>query len=687
MFNKIIIIIIKKYKQIVYTLLLSLMIPVNAQSLQELNRLKAEYEKSLQQQSQQQIPLEQLGGIDPNTGLPLTARVTPYTMQLTIKDKEILEHFGYNFFTKRDTVSFWENLPTPANYLLGPGDELVISLWGETQLRQSYTISREGNIYDSKVGLLNLTGKTMVEAEFYLKGQFGRVYSTLKGKNSSTFIDVSLGALRSINVNFVGQVTYPGVYPIHPFSTVITGLIQAGGVDTSGSLRNIQIKREGKLFHMVDLYAYFLKGELPEKIQLRDQDIVVVPVKKSTITVDSAVVNPAIYEGVSGETIYDLIQYAGGITPQASSTISIQRITPLNIRTEKNSRENFYLEIKNTKLIEIQNGDHISVRSLFQKQQFVQLIGQVKAPGIYNYYSAMSINDLLKLGGGFEDSTFIKSIYMKKAEIIRRNPNSRYEEIINFDLKKIINSVEHQEILLQNLDRVVIYANLNYFERKNIQIVGEVNIPGSYPLLDDNESLKSIINRAGGLSSKALDSGISIFREKIYFKNPPKDKVLNQLQALTTVGSTERVEIEESDKKENENDKITLAWEGIGVTLMPGDSIFVKEKVGAVFVTGEVYNAGLIEFQKGKSIRYYLDSAGGINNYGNRNNVIVVYPNGITVPWRRFGSPKIIDGSTIVVYQKEDLTPFDATMFANNMASLLSSLVTILVISQQLNPQ
>ena len=119
---------------------------------------------------------------------------------------------------------------------------------------------------------------------------------------------------------------------------------------------------------------------------------------------------------------------------------------------------------------------------------------------------------------------------------------------------------------------------------------------------------------------------------------------------------------------------------------MPGDSIAVKEKVGAVFVTGEVYFEGLIEFQRNKSIRYYLDSAGGINNYGDRNNVVVVYPNGITVPWRRLRSPKILDGSTIVVYQKEDLRPFDYTSFASNTASLLSSLITIIVLSQQLNP-
>ena len=307
-----------------YILFVGLLNLASAQTIQELQQLKSEYENAQQQQSQQQIGVDQLNNIDMQTGLPRQATVIPYIMPLTQETKEIRRHYGYDFFTKRDTVAFWENLPTPANYLLGPGDELVILLWGETQVRQKYTISREGKIYDTKVGLLNLTGKTIKEARTYIKDQFGRIYATLKGQNPSTFIDISLGELRSINVNFVGQIKYPGVYPIHPFSTIITGLIQAGGVDTTGSLRGIIIKRDGKLFSTVDLYAYLLMGDLPEKIQLRDQDVVVIPSRNSIVTVDSAVVNPGIFEGVSGETVYDMIQYAGGLTSEASSTIIIQ---------------------------------------------------------------------------------------------------------------------------------------------------------------------------------------------------------------------------------------------------------------------------------------------------------------------------------------------------------------------------
>ena len=125
-----------------------------------------------------------------------------------------LKHFGYDFFVKRDTISFMENFSVPSDYVLGPGDELIISIWGETQIRNNYVITRDGKIYDERVGLLFLSGKKISEARDYLKLQFGKVYSTLVGDNPSSYLDLTLGELNSINVNFVGNVEYPGVYPL-----------------------------------------------------------------------------------------------------------------------------------------------------------------------------------------------------------------------------------------------------------------------------------------------------------------------------------------------------------------------------------------------------------------------------------------------------------------------------------------
>ena len=161
----------------------------------------------------------------------------PFSSDLSDSLARINEFFGYKFFTNRDTVTFFNNLPAPPNYIIGPGDELRISIWGETQIRQTYIVSKEGTIYDEKVGLIRIVGKNLTQTEKYLKSQFSRVYSTMKGSSPSTFFDVSLGRLGFINVNFVGGLKFPGIYPIHPFSNLIMGIIHAGGIDTTASLR------------------------------------------------------------------------------------------------------------------------------------------------------------------------------------------------------------------------------------------------------------------------------------------------------------------------------------------------------------------------------------------------------------------------------------------------------------------
>ena len=670
-------------KYFVYILiLLSISNYIPAQSMQELQKMKSEYEKMQKDASFTKGTDPLVEKIDPLTGLPEAQTINPY--YYVSADSSILEsrHFGYNFFTKRDSIPFWQNLPAPDNYLLGPGDELVISVWGATQLRETYTISREGTIYDEKVGLLYLTGKNLDLGSKYLVEQFSRVYSTLKEPKPSSYMDVSLGKLQSINVNFVGEVLYPGVHTLHPYSNLILALIESGGIDTTGTLRNIVIKRNGQSPSSIDLYNYLLKGDLPENIQLRDQDIIYVPVRLSSIEIDSAVTRPGIYEAIEGETVKDLIEYAGGTKVNASNTIGIKRILPKNERSNlKKNISTKYFNYNYSDKHKVQDGDFIKVLRIFDELTEVEVIGQVKMPGPYFFYEGMTLRDLILLSGGFEDTSYLNSIYLKNAQLIRRNPNIGYETIIDINLNQNIKDETSFNIKLHNLDKFVVHANKNFFERKNIKVYGEVLVPGSYPLLKDDENLLSIIKRAGGLTSKALENGISIFRSKEYFENPPKDTELNT-KILNKNTTTEYIE---NKPQELNNGKIKLGWQGMTVKLMPGDSIIIKPKVGAVYIYGEVYNSGLVEFEKGKSVKYYIDSVGGINNYGDRSNVIIVYPNGITVPWNFF-SPKIIDGSTIIVYKKADLTPFNITLFANNISSILTSLVTIFLLSQQLNP-
>ena len=244
---------------------------------------------------------------------------------------------------------------------------------------------------------------------------------------------------------------------------------------------------------------------------------------------------------------------------------------------------------------------------------------------------------------------------------MRRDPKTRYEQVIEIDLRKLISDDNVlYNIPLQNLDRFVIHANLNFFEKENIQILGEVNIPGSYPLISDNETLESLLERAGNLTSKALTNGISIFREKQYFET---NKNIDDEAGLN---------------------RIRVAWSNQDVILMPGDSIVVKEATKTVNVVGQVYNPGLIEFKKGKSVKYYLNAAGGLSDLGNKNGIVVIYANGIVSPKKWYKSPEIEDGSTIIVNEKELREPFNPTQFATNWTSIISSLVSVFVLSQQI---
>ena len=671
---------IKKYKHFVYLSLIILTTSSFAQNINELKKLKDEYEKMQQTQdiyrSNVGDDIERLS----DRQLPKNAMI--YLNNQFPQDKKNV-NYGYDFFTRRDSIEFWENLSIPSNYIIGPGDELVISLWGETQLRKSYIITRDGKIYDDKVGLLNVGGRTLENVRNYLFKQFGRTYSTINAKTPSTYIDISLGELKSINVNFVGELHFPGVYTIHPFSNVITGLIQAGGVDTVGSLRKILIKREKSIVSIVDLYDFFINGELSSNIQLRDQDIVIVPPRQSVVQIDSAIIRPGIYESIKDETVYDLIQFAGGPSHLASDKIGVRRTQPIDKLNSSLNADAFYVDYENTKLIKVNSGDQITLLPLFKDVFNVEVIGQVKSPGLYLFYEGMTLLDLLDLGGGLQDTTFLKSVYLSKAEIIRRNPNVRYDQVIPVNLNELLNDPQSNDLLLQNLDRVVIHSNLNFFEQNNIQILGEVNVPGSYPLIKDNESLQSFIDRAGGLTSKALDNGISIYRNKKYFDSNLLKQDLNNEDLSGSLAELEMNELENEKYLNHSEEKIRVAWQNANISLMPGDSVVVKEVTKTVFVTGSVYNQGLVEFRKGRSLKYYLNAAGGLTESANKGGIIVLYSNGIVSPNKWYRSPSILDGSIIIVNEKAPEEPFDITEFATNWTSIVASMITAIALASR----
>jgi len=550
------------------------------------------------------------------------------------------DHFGYSYFKSSKSLAVLNNLPVPIDYVLGPGDEIVITLWGETELRARYQIRRDNTINVERVGLLNLSGKTLEQAAVFLKGQFEKAYSTLKGAKPRTFIDVSIGLLKSINVKFVGEVSHPGTYSIHPFSTVSLGLMQAGGVALSGSLRDIQVIRGGKIFSTLDLYSFLLEGETRADIRMQDQDIVFIPVRSSDVKISGEIRRPAVYELKPEESLNDLLSFAGGLTPRARSFVEFNRIIPIEERTSEDQvLATSYIDLGDLSNWTSIDGASVIIPEILPENRKISIRGQVKKPGEYTFIDSMRVWDALLLAGGVEDPDFWPSIDTKKGEILRRNPGSDYAYVLPFDLDALKKGEHKENIVLQNYDIIILRRSSYFNAPEKVTILGEVEIPGVYPIQDDGETLESILEIAGGFSERAFVDGVLLTRDNI------------------------RVILNDYD-----------------FPVFDGDQISVPRKPNTVEIKGEVYIPALIRYKKGLTFQDYIESAGGYTDFANKHKVSVIYPNGDIRVKGWFGSPKVVEGAIILVHKKKESEPFDSTEFLKETASIVASLATIIYI-------
>ncbi|MFC1784195.1 SLBB domain-containing protein [Candidatus Neomarinimicrobiota bacterium] len=552
-------------------------------------------------------------------------------------------YFGYKFFNNPDNFAIFDNIPIPGNYLLGPGDQLIISIWGATQLRSRHLINREGVVFIDGVGQINLTGMNITTAENVLRERYSEVYSTLKGKNPSTFLSMSIGQLKSNNISFVGEVNKPGIHAVHPFSDITTALLQVGGVDTVGSLRNIHVIRDEETVTEFDFYEFLTKGKTSKNARLINGDVIFVPVRQSTIEILGEINRPGIYEAKNGESIAELIHHAGGLTPKAQPRIEIYKLLPPGQRTSEDYAYNVsYIDYQNAANESAFDLIKIRVLSVPEVIREVSILGRVKTPGNYAYEDSMKILDLFKIAGGLDDETFRQSIYTKEAGIIRQVPNSIYPERISIDLDKLIEGQFDQNILLENRDIVLVRENIMYANPKYITISGQVNVPGKYIIQKKEETLEDIITRAGGFSNNAYINGLRLYR-----------------------------------------DSTQVVLRGSDIFVAEGDSVIVPEAPGVIKIFGQVQRQGVVQYVKGKPLSYYIERAGGFTNEADKKRVVVNYANGDVRLKKKYLfslisiSPPVLDGSTIYVYRTKIKPPFNTIQFLSATASAATSVVTL----------
>ncbi|MFT7150501.1 MAG: protein involved in polysaccharide export with SLBB domain [Nonlabens sp.] len=406
-----------------------------------------------------------------------------------------LEIFGRSFF--RNSANSFEpslNVATPANYLLGPGDQLIIDVWGASEQSYQVSISPEGSIMIPNIGPIYLNGYSLEKADARIRYRLKAIYSTL-GEN--TYAQVSLSQLRTINVNVVGEVERPGSYPLSAFASVLNALQSAGGPNRQGSFRAIRIYRNSQLIATEDLYQVLaMGGGLSEKLQ--DQDVIMVPPYLNRVTLSGAVKRPAIYEIKDQEMLSEALAYAGGFSENAySKSISIRR-NLANAKTIKTIEQPLYDQFA------LKAGDVLEVSEI--QEQFtkrVRVEGAVNHPGEFEIKAKMKLSEAILLSEGFRGDA-----YMDRALIIRELPNYELQTIPFSPAEVMAGSFD---VLLLEEDLIKVQSVFDLREDFKLSIQGEVQTPGQYPYTE-GMVVEDLIYLAEGFKESAARSFVEVAR-------------------------------------------------------------------------------------------------------------------------------------------------------------------------------
>ncbi len=409
--------------------------------------------------------------------------------------------FGYNVFRGTSFLSFQSNLniPTPNDYILGPGDKIFIDIFGESEAYYQVEISPEGYALLENIGPVNLSGLKLQVAKKRLQNNLKKVYTgIITGKTS---VNISLGIPRAIRINIAGEVQLPGTYNFSAFNTLYNAIYVAGGITEDANLRSIKLYRENKLISDVDVYEFLTTGKTNNNIRLENGDLILVDTYKNRVTIKGNVIKPGRFEAKSDETLSDLIFYAGGFNEKAyKKSIKITRVfdDKLKIIDVRSDQFDFF----NPK-----SGDIIEVDQIVMKYENRLLIkGSVYKPGVFSFSEGITVLDLINKAEGLKPDT-----YFDKAYITRTNLDYS-TTTIPFDLSKQINGSD-TPISLKEEDIVLINSINDLREDKYLEISGEVNNPGVFPY-SENLSLNDLIILAGGLRKNATLKNIEISRLK-----------------------------------------------------------------------------------------------------------------------------------------------------------------------------
>lgn len=511
--------------------------------------------------------------------------LTEYSQRLE-KDFQIeIKQYGYNFFElPPSTFASIESVQVGLDYVLGPGDTLIIQMWGMTNEVLKLTLSRDGKINLPKVGALYLWGMNLGDAEKRIKEGLAQYYKDFQ-------IDVSMGSLRTIQIFVLGEVKKPGSYTLSSLSTLLHGLYQAGGPFKFGSLRNIKLIRKGDQEKIFDLYQLLIHGDKKGDVRLLNDDIIFVPPIGDLVGISGNVKSPAIYEMTGQSRLSDILKMSGGLTPSAYlQKINVERIVA-NKQLTVIDIEIANLEDldKSPQNIEIKNNDLILISSILRKKRnFVTIKGNVYRPGEYEYklMPDMKLSDLIGEAQGLLPET-----YMERAEILRYKSDYT-REIIPFGVGQALKKDPAHDLFLKEWDIVEIKSIFDIYPKPIVHISGEVHKPGTYRFVPGLR-ISDLIYQAQEFKDTAYLEKAELYRKNYGRDNPPEVLTIN-LKAIL--------------QKNREADLV----------LEKEDHLFIRPIVEliekySVTLSGEVNFPGIYTIKKGEKLASVIERAGGFN--------------------------------------------------------------------------
>lgn len=419
--------------------------------------------------------------------------------------KDTLRVFGRSIFTNKNlTFAPAMNIPTPSSYKLGPGDEVIIDVWGTNQASIRQTISPEGTINVEDIGVVNLNGMTVQEANAHMRRMLDRIYSVY-GEDAASDIKLTLGDIRTIQVNLVGEVATPGTYYLPSLSNIYHALYRGGGVSDLGSLREIQLVRNGKNVATIDIYDFILKGKTFEDVILQEGDIVLVPAYKSLVNIAGKIKRPMYYEMKEGESVGDLLDYAGGFSGDAYRN-------NLNL-IRRNGREYQVYTVRDTQYssFALMDGDSITVGTMLKRfENRVEVKGAVYRPGVYELGSDIqTVKELVAIAEGLMGDAFTNRA------LLQREKEDFTLETQALDIAGILNGTA-PDVPLQKNDILYIPSIHDLNDMGYFEVFGEVAKPGQF-VFAANTTIEDAVIQAGGLLESASTVKVDVSRR---VKNP-----------------------------------------------------------------------------------------------------------------------------------------------------------------------